>query len=660
MGSESVSTAKTGAALGGSFEPDFRVLIEHSLDMLTVLDAEGTVLYKSSAIRRELGFFPREIVGRRVFDFVHPDDVARARQAFAAAIAEPLSRKRLEIRFRHRSGSWVTLEAILSSRLHDPRVRGVVSSSRNITERIAAEAALRESSEALQTIILSAPVAIVSIDAEARTRIWNPAAESIFGWPAAEVVGREPPFFVDDADRQDFRARLAAVVRGEQVEYNRDAVRRRKDGTRVDVRVWARASRDALGRPDGLITFVEDISAFNAAQEALRRSEEHLDHARRMDAIGRLAGGIAHDFNNLLTAIQGNLQLAELDVPPDAPFREELSEIGRAVQRATELTRQLLAFSRKQVRRTQVVEVNHTVRETARLLRRLIGENVSVRTSLAKDLAPVEADPAQLEQVLVNLVVNARDAMPGGGVVTIRTRNATLGEAGAGLCAQDSADAPAVLLSVADTGEGMDPATRARAFEPFFTTKPPGKGTGLGLATVYGIVKQSGGYIWLDSRPGEGTTVSLLLPAVDAPAGREQAGGAHARTGAAPAGRGETILLVEDEAAVRQLAERVLSKAGYSVVATAGGEEAIQRAHELSGGLDLLLTDVVMPGLSGPEIAEQVSALHPRVRVLFTSGYSDEAISRHGVLKPGVSLLEKPFSVEALLERVRRTLTEPG
>ena len=646
-----------GPAHAEGYEPDFRVLIEHSLEMLTVFDADGVVLYKSGAIRRELGFVPREMEGRSIFDFIHPDDIPAARQAFSRAIAFPGSRQRVEVRLMHRRGGWVVLDAILASRLDDPRVRGLVCSSRNITQRRAAEAALRESNEALQAIVLSAPVAIVAVDAGGRTRIWNPAAERIFGWTADEALGKELPFFASDEDRADFGQRLAAALRGEMTEFRADRVRRRKDGTPVEVHVSARTSHDAHGRPDGMIALLEDATEIRAAQQALRRSEEHLDHARRMDAIGRLAGGIAHDFNNLLTAMQGNLQLMELDVPPHAPFREELAEIGRAVRRATELTRQLLAFGRKQVRRTRVIDLNQTVRDTEWVLRRLIGEHIRISMTLDPELAAVEADPAQLEQVLVNMAVNARDAMPGGGELDIATRNTVMGGPTPDLCASERRGDPGVLLTVRDTGDGMDAETRLHAFEPFFTTKPKGKGTGLGLATVYGIVKQSDGFVWIESEPGTGTTVSLCLPAapneadpVTSPAS------ADAERPAGGGGSGEVILLVEDEHAVRHLAERVLAKAGFTVVAAADGEEALRRAQEMGGRMDLLLTDVVMPGLSGPDVAARITEMHPGVPVLFMSGYSDEAISRHGVLRPGVLLLEKPFSVETLLERVQQVM----
>ncbi|MDB4951893.1 MAG: Blue-light-activated protein [Gemmatimonadetes bacterium] len=637
---------------------DFRVLADHSLDMLTVMDADGVILYKSNAVRRELGYHPCEVVGRNVLDLLHPDDRERAAAALAATAARPRTLHRVEVRFRHRRGEWVTLEAVLCSRLDDPRVRGIVSTSRNITDRKRGEEAMRQSREMLRIIIDAAPVAVVVLESDARIRIWNTAAERIFGWTREEAIGNTLPLFCDDESLEEFRAQIGAALRGEEPEMPSEGPRCRKDGSPVDVRVFTGVLRDAGGHPVGVVRIIEDVSELKRRERELRESGVHLAQAQKLDSIGRLAGGIAHDFNNLLTVIQGNLQLVLPEVPAGSMIREDLEEIGRAAGRAAELTRHLLTFSRKQVLQPRLLDLNASIAGTERMLRRLIGEDIHVQTALHPGLPLVLADPGQVEQVLVNLVLNARDAMPHGGELTLETRLSTMGPRAAALYPHAAEGSPAVMLCVSDTGHGMDAETRSHAFEPFFTTKPVGRGTGLGLATVYGIVKQSGGYVWITSAPGQGTRVEICLPPAPAPAAEPNP--LPVAAGGVQPGRGETVLLVEDEPAVRHFAERVLEGAGYRVLSAAHASQALARAQEAAAPVALLLTDVVMPGLSGPVLAERLAALHPGLRVLFTSGYADDAMSHHGALDEGVVLLEKPFSVEALLRMVRQVLDAPA
>ena len=382
-----------------------------------------------------------------------------------------------------------------------------------------------------------------------------------------------------------------------------------------------------------------------------RRLESQLRQAQKMEAVGQLAGGVAHDFNNLLTAIigHGDMMLAELSDPH--PLRENLIEILKAGDRAATLTRQLLAFSRQQVMRPEVIAVNDVIGNVEKLLRRLIGEQIAIVTNLSATPDTVKVDPSQLEQVLVNLAVNARDAMPDGGTLTIATANADLS-------AQDAAQRPTVtpghyvVLAVSDTGTGMDAETQARLFEPFFTTKPSGKGTGLGLATVYGIVKQSGGHIYVYSEPGHGASFKVYLPATSEP------------TTAAPAktatpeliGGAETVLIVEDSAPVQTIARRILERIGYRVLLASTGEEALQLLERSDARPDLVISDVIMPGMTGPELCQELATRYPDIRVLFTSGYSSEAISRYGVLEPGTLFIEKPYTPIALARKVRKAL----
>jgi two-component system cell cycle sensor histidine kinase/response regulator CckA len=369
-----------------------------------------------------------------------------------------------------------------------------------------------------------------------------------------------------------------------------------------------------------------------------------------MEAVGRLAGGIAHDFNNLLTTVLGYSDMALNELGEDDPIRSEILEIRKAGERAANLTRQLLAFSRKQVFEPRTVDLNALIAESTRMLARLIGEHIHLITQLDPSLGSVRADPGQVEQVIANLVVNARDAMPEGGTLTIRTRNADVEVSGS---REHFGVAPGryVVILVTDTGVGIDSETQKRIFEPFFTTKEKPQGTGLGLATVYGIVSQSGGEIFVASEPGRGAAFAVYLPRVD---GGVPAPVAAARS--APAGGSETILLVEDESAVRDLTRRCLEKSGYNVLQAASAEEALDVVGRHPGEIHLLLTDVIMPGASGPELARQLSSRRANLEILFVSGYTDETMTSQQILQPGASFLQKPFTPDSLARKVRDVL----
>jgi len=376
--------------------------------------------------------------------------------------------------------------------------------------------------------------------------------------------------------------------------------------------------------------------------------------SQKMEAVGRLAGGIAHDFNNLLTVITSYSDLLLQDLGADDPKREDVEQVRKAAEGAAALTRQLLAFSRQQVLAPRVVSLSVVVQGVEKMLRRVIGEDVDLVTALDPVVGSVKADVGQLEQVLMNLAVNARDAMPAGGKLTIETANVEHDPD----YAREREATPVrrfVMLAVSDTGIGMDEATKARIFEPFFTTKEAGKGTGLGLATVYGIVQQSGGFIWVYSEPGHGTTFKIYLPQVEAPLEGRAVGAAP---GDLPRGT-ETILLVEDAAAVRAVTRQVLERQGYTVLEAAHGAAALQTAAGHPGPIHLLLTDVVMPVLSGRQLADQLARLRPDAKVLYASGYTDDAVVRHGVLEAGISYLQKPFTADSLARKVREVLDRP-
>jgi signal transduction histidine kinase len=401
--------------------------------------------------------------------------------------------------------------------------------------------------------------------------------------------------------------------------------------------------RDAQGRPTGTLSIGEDITE-------RQRLEQQLRQAQKMEAIGRLAGGVAHDFNNVLTAIFGYTDLMSEDLPPDSPMRHDIAEVRKAAQRAAGLTRQLLAFSRQQVLEPVVLNANELIEDFEKMLGRMIGEDVELRLTLARDLGNVRADPGQVQQVLMNLVVNARDAMPTGGKLLIETANADLTQHYVDMH-QPVVPGQYVMLAVTDTGVGMNADIKTRIFEPFFTTKEKGKGTGLGLSTVYGIVKQSGGYVWVYSEPGRGTTFKIYLPRVDAPTQPPSAPREATRlTGT------ETILIAEDDEILRRLTKGLLEKAGYRVLDAENATVALAAARAHPGPIHLLLADVVMPGGSGRELARQLAEFRPDTKVLYVSGYTDDAIVHHGMLEPGLDFLPKPFTPAALARKVRDVL----
>jgi signal transduction histidine kinase/CheY-like chemotaxis protein len=387
-----------------------------------------------------------------------------------------------------------------------------------------------------------------------------------------------------------------------------------------------------------------------------KRAEQELRQSQKMEAVGRLAGGVAHDFNNLLTAILGYGDLLHTQLEGNAALQEEADEIRKAANRAAALTRQLLAFSRKQLMVSEVINLNDLVAGMEKMIRRLIGEDIEVATALEPALGPVKGDPGQFEQVLLNLAVNARDAMPHGGKLTIETANVQVDESHSREHSRLIRPGPYVLWSVSDTGTGMDEATRLQVFEPFFTTKEPGKGTGLGLSMVYGIVKQSGGFVWVYSEPGRGTTFKIYLPL-----SAERAEAQRAASPPESVWRGrETILLAEDEDAVRTLTRRMLETAGYTVLEASHGAEALALADRHAGMIHLMLTDTVMPGMGGPELAARIGGTRPETRILYMSGYADDAVLRHGILEGGSAFLQKPFTAGVLTRRVRDVLDQPA
>jgi len=509
-----------------------------------------------------------------------------------------------------------------------------------MTERKAAEDALSVSEAHYRLLFERNPAPLWVYDVETLAFLAvNEAAVRHYGYSREEFLGLTLEHIRPAEDVPRLRHQVAKLEEGfvEAGEWRH----RKKDGTIIDVDI-TRHTLTFAGRP----------AALAMALDVTRRKslESQLLQAQKMEAIGRLAGGVAHDFNNLLTIIFGSSDVLLEDLSGDYPHRAEVEEIMKAARRAASLTRQLLAFSRRQVLELQVLDLNALVANLEGMLRRLIGEDVEFRTVLTPARGTVLADPGQLEQVIMNLAVNARDAMPQGGKLTIETAVADLDESYA------QAHIPVkpgsyMMLAVSDTGIGMDVETKAHLFEPFFTTKEKGKGTGLGLAMVYGIVKQTGGYVWVYSEPGRGTTFKIYLPRVEA------APEPLVPKPAPVSLRGsETVLMVEDEEAVRRLIRKVLETRGYVVIAAEGGAEALRLANAHDGVIHLLVTDVVMPGMSGRDLAQYLGSVRPETKVLYLSGYTDDAIIQHGVLEPGIAFLQKPFTPQGLARKVRQVL----
>ncbi|MDH3675497.1 MAG: ATP-binding protein, partial [Anaerolineae bacterium] len=475
----------------------------------------------------------------------------------------------------------------------------------------------------------------------------SPNIETLTGYPTEKLMSNRyfwPASMIHPDDRDLIAVKTERLVRGEDSELEYRLIR--ADGKVVWVRDSARVFQEGISSL--VYGVLSDITKRHQLEEQLRQSQ-------KMEAIGKLTGGIAHDFNNLLTVITGYSEfILHHNFNDPHQFHQDVQQIRNAAERAASLTRQLLAFSRQQILELRVLDLNDTVSNITKMLRRLIGEDIELITILNPVLNKVKADPGQLDQILLNLAVNARDAMPRGGQLTIETANVDLDAAYARRHA-DVTPGAYVMLAVTDTGAGMDKETQSHIFEPFFTTKEPGKGTGLGLATIYGIVKQSGGHIWVYSEPGQGTMFKIYLPRVDELA--EVADRDHVTAEITPSV--ETVLLVEDEESVRKLAYRILHNIGFNVLNASNGSEALQMCERHQGPIHLLVTDLVMPGgMSGYDLAQRLMPLFPNIKILYMSGYADDSIVHQGVLDTGAAFLQKPFTPEALARKAREVLDE--
>ncbi len=551
-----------------------------------------------------------------------------------------------DLRVLHGVGHQVGV-ALDRARLHEHLEEKVAERTAALTAEVAERRRAEEAMGRLTAILESTTDLVGIAGADRRVLYLNRAGRTMLG------IGEDEDISTGDLTQGHPEWARAFILREAIPAAVRDGVWSgetallQRDGREVPVSQVILAHRGRDGAIEFLSTIARDVTE-------IKSLERQLLQAQKMEAIGRLAGGVAHDFNNLLTAITGYTELVLSGLAPDAPQRRDLGEVQKAAERAAALTRQLLAFSRQQVLQPRVLDLNAVVADVEQMLRRVIGEDIGVVVVAGPALWPVRADPGQLGQVLLNLAVNSRDAMPEGGTLTIETANLELDGAYVRRHAAVR-PGPYVMLAVSDTGVGMDAEIQARIFEPFFTTKEHGKGTGLGLATVYGIVKQSGGHIWVYSEPGRGTTFKIYLPRAEDDGERP----APAASTAGPAGGSETVLLVEDEEGVRTLASRVLAAAGYTVLEArdAGEALAINRRHD--GPVALLLTDLVMPGASGTDLAARLAAERPDLKVLYMSGYTGDATVRHQILQPHTAFLEKPFTPAALARKVRDVLDAP-
>jgi two-component system cell cycle sensor histidine kinase/response regulator CckA len=628
-----------------------RTIVETAYEGIWVVDAVGVTTYANARMCEMLGYPAEQVVGRTLFDFMPPAEAFEARTLFAR-------RQRgisdiHEFTFRRSDGSELFVLLSTSPLVDaDGEFTGALAMATDITARRSMEQALRESEARFRHVIANAPGMVYQfVYRPDGTRGYTFVSEG-----ARELFGIDPEAALRDSDallhiihpdeREQLRHRARAVAHeGGDFRWEGRAVL--ASGEERFVEVVARDHRTADGSvlSDGLVVDVTER----------RQLEEQFRQAQKMEAVGRLAGGVAHDFNNLLTVIKTSTNFLLDDLDPADPRREDARQVADAADRAAGLTRQLLAFSRKQVLEPQVVDVDTVVSNLRPMLARLIGEDVDVQVRLAQSAGTVLADVGQLEQVLINLAVNARDAMPDGGRLTIETSEVTIDERAAMSYGRRERCALVpgryVMLAVSDTGTGMSPEVRARIFEPFYTTKEIGKGTGLGLSTVYGIVKQSGGHVWAYSEPGHGTVFKVYLPRLG-----DQPPAALRRTGESPARGTETVLLVEDDDTVRQLTSRILERHGYQVLASSNGRDALSQATGHGGPIHLILTDVVMPEMGGRALSERLTTVRPEAVVIYMSGYTDDEVLRRGMLGPGSLFIQKPFETSALLRLLRDAL----
>jgi PAS domain S-box-containing protein len=629
-------------------------------DAIVAVERDGTIVQLNSQTEALFGYQRGELIGEKIEILVPLRFRGRHHEHRASFAHSPKTRRMgagLDLRGRRRDGSEFAVEISLS-----PVSMGngtlVLSAIRDISDRKRIEEELRRAHEELDrktaqeigayrarlaSIIDSSGDAIIGKELDGMITTWNRGAEKMYGYSADEVIGKNISLLTSKDRTDEIPQILTRIASGEHIE-NYESVRVTKDGRRLDVSISISPIREPGGRIVGASAIARDITE-------QKRAEEHLRQAQKMEAVGRLAGGVAHDFNNILGIISACTELLRTRGPSSDPS-QYIGNIRKAVDRGTSLTRQLLAFTRKSAVQLQLIDLNTRLPDVVKLIRPLMGDDVEIVVVPRCPSAVIEIDPGQMDQIILNLAVNSRDAMPRGGKFILETAAVALDD----VFTEQHRPMKAgkyILLAVSDTGVGMDQTTVSRIFEPFFTTKEVGKGTGLGLATVYGIVQQSGGHVWVYSEPGSGTTFKIYLPSAEDKIGER----IEAQTEVAvPRRDGTTILLVEDDELMLSLTRQLLEENGYLVLEAKDAQSALEVVRSHAGPIDVLLTDVVMRGISGPELVAQVAASRPSVRAVFMSGYTGELIAQHHGMTQGIPLLEKPFTRVSLWKILDATL----
>jgi two-component system cell cycle sensor histidine kinase/response regulator CckA len=632
------------AALASS-ESRFRSLVQNSSDLVTILAPDGTITYASDSAERIVGYSPADLVGTSLLEYldeIHVDLVrGLLRTNGKVSVAGPI-----EFSLRRADGSPVWLEAVGTNLLSDATIRGIVLNARDVSERKRADRELRESEERYRDLFDNASDLVCMVAPDGSLLYVNQAWQDGTGYSEAEIGRMQLIDIVHPDCRAYYNEVLERVLKGERVDHV-ELIFVPKAGTPITVEANLSCTfKD--GEPAVVRGIYRDVTE-------RKRVEEHLRRAERMQAAGKLAGGVAHEVNNMMTGVIGFSEFLLQTLEPGDPRRADVEEVIKAGTRAADVTRQLLAFTRQQFLRPQVIQINAVVREMEKMLRRSLGEDKQLELRLSPEAGDIRADRGQLEQVLINLVLNARDAMAAHGRVTIETTTTVWDEAyGQRHSGVDIPLGHYVMLAVSDTGCGMEVDVQERIFEPFFTTKPIGQGTGLGLSTVYGIVKQSGGYVWVYSEPDQGSVFKVYLPQVRA----VQPEVVVPELTEAPTRGSETILVIEDEDIVRNLACRGLRDHGYSVVEARNGAQALRYIREHAGSVDLIISDVVMPEMGGREFGQSLGMLHPDLPILYMSGYTGEDIVQRGLLDPGAPFQQKPFTPATLATKVRSMLDQ--
>jgi PAS domain S-box-containing protein len=632
-------------------EEKYRLVVENANEAIVIVQ-EDRHRFANLKAQELYGVSQEELLSRPFIEFLHPEDREMVRERYLGRIDGREIPSIYSLRLLDSQGGvkWAEVNAVRVFWEGKPATLNFLT---DITERRTASEALRGSEKKYRQLHESLRDAFVRVAMDGRIMEFNDSYRKMLGYAADELQA----LTYIDLTPENWHAGEAAIVqtqilpKGYSDIYEKEY--RRKDGTVFPVELRTFLLRDDAGTPSGMWAIVRDLTERKQAEQERRALEEQLRQSQKMEGIGRLAGGVAHDFNNLLTSIIGHTELMLMTLKETDPLTADLEEIKKAANRAAGLTRQLLAFSRRQMLQPKVLDLNLVIEDLGKMLKRLIGEDVELSTVPQPGLGLVKVDPGQIEQVIVNLVVNARDALPGGGKLTIETSNVEFHQAQAYKHVEMEAGSY-VLLAITDDGLGMDEETQDHIFEPFFTTKELGKGTGLGLSTVYGIVKQSGGYVWVYSEPGQGTTFKIYFPR----SAREGEKTDQENAIGKPSGGSETILLVEDDAQVRRMTGAILEKFGYRVLETRNGEEALRTVKEEGGPIHLMITDMVMPLMGGRELGRRMRTLRPETKVLYMSGYSSVGINQNGFLEPASHFLQKPFSLEGLARKIREILDD--